>query len=182
MGIGLSLPAEAARAGAAAATLLLLAAGLWYFAALRARVGTRRALALATLRVAALALVLVLLAGPRQVLRRLQRERRPVSVLVDTSLSMGLHGGLEPTRLERVRSFLASADFRGLGEEFTPGYQAFSTSLVPIAPAALPALRADGARTDIEGAIREATAGGSSVPVILFTDGGHAAAGRAAGT
>ena len=78
MGFGLTLPAEAVRGWAAAALLLLLAAALWQFLSLRARVGIPRAIALAALRTAAVSLVLVLLAGPRQVLRSVSRESRPV--------------------------------------------------------------------------------------------------------
>jgi uncharacterized membrane protein len=182
MGFGLTLPAEVARAWAAGALLLLLATALWQFFSLRARVGIPRAAALAALRTAAVALVLVLLAGPRQVLRSVSRESRPVSVLVDTSLSMGLRGGLEQTRLERVRAFLASGDFRGLGDEFTPSYDAFSTTLRRVGPDGLDALRPDGARTDLEGALREADARGGGAAVIVFTDGGHTLPGRAAGS
>jgi uncharacterized membrane protein len=181
MGIGLSLPAEVARVWAAAALLLLLAAGLWQFFALRTRVGSARAAALAALRTGALALVLVLLAGPRRVIRSVQPESRPVSVLVDSSLSMGLRGGLEQSRLERVRTFLASEGFRNLGDEFTPSYDAFSTSLTRVGGDALATLRADGARTDLEGALREADTRGGSAAIIVFTDGGHGAPGRAAG-
>ncbi|HEY5998463.1 MAG TPA: hypothetical protein VI078_04080, partial [bacterium] len=157
----LSFPTEIARAWAAGALLLLAAVALWQFLALRTRVAVPRALALAVLRAAALALVLVLLAGPRRVLRSVSRESRPVAVLVDTSQSMGLRGGLEGTRLDRVRSFLGSEDFKALAGEFPPRFMAFAAAAAPVPPDGLGALRADGPRTDIAGAVSAAGGAGA---------------------
>lgn len=163
----------------AAAAVAVAVLGIWHYRALRSRVSARKALVLAGLRCAAVAIVLVLLAGPRLSFRAAHRASRPITVAVDTSRSMGLSGGLEGSRLERVRGFLQSADFRRVAAAYVTGYAAFSESLKPLAMDGIAGLTADGPRTDLARAVREAAASGAPAAVVLFTDGGHGGTGTA---
>ncbi len=160
---------------AAASAVALAFFSLWHYAALRSRVSARRAAALALLRGAAIALVLVLLAGPRVVHQTFQRVRRPIVVAIDTSRSMGFHGGLELSRLDRVREFLQTAEYRRSAAGFVTGLYSFSDSLAPVAPDGVGALLPEGSRTDLSGALRQAGSTGEPAAIVLFTDGGHAA-------
>ncbi len=135
-----------------AAAFLLAAFALWHFAALRSRIPIPRALALTLLRGAAVTLVLVLITGPSLIQRTFNPVRRPLAVVVDTSRSMGLHGGLERTRLDRVRDFLETREFRRVAAGFVPAYFSISDSLSPITRDGIRALQATGPRTDLPSA------------------------------
>lgn len=161
------------------AAVLIAVFALWHYAALRTRVALPKALLLTFLRSGALALVLGLIAGPRVVQRIIHRVRRPISVVIDTSRSMALRGGLELSRLDRVREFVQGDEFRRLAAEYDLGYLAFSESLAPIAPGGLGALQADGIRTDLAAALAEVGGAGGPAAVVVFTDGGHDAGGGA---
>ncbi len=146
---------------------------------LRSRVPVPRALILTLLRGTAVALVLALIAGPRVVRRTFNPVRRPLAVAVDTSRSMGLRGGLERSRLDRVRDFLETGEFSRVAAGFVTGYFSISESLKPLTREGIAALRPDGARTDLAGALRVAGGTGEPAALVLFTDGGHGAADRA---
>jgi hypothetical protein len=161
------------------AAILLAVLALWQYTALRSRIPVAKALLLTVLRCASIALVLVLLAGPRIVRRTFNRVRRPIAVAVDTSRSMGLRGGLASTRLDRARDFLQSREYRDVASGFVAGHFSFAESVAPVAPEGIGALRPDGPRTDLAGALREAGAAGSPAAVVLFTDGGHGTGARA---
>lgn len=168
-----------ARYWVVAAATLLAAFVAWHYVALRSRVAVPRALLLPLLRGAAVALVLVLIAGPRVVQRTLNPVRRPLTVAVDTSRSMGLRGGLERTRLDRVRDFLEAREFRRVTAGFVPGYFSISDSLAAITRDEIRALQPDQPRTDLASALRATGGAGEPAAVVLFTDGGHGALGRA---
>jgi len=179
MGVGDSFSGGAARVFIVAAAAILALLALWHYAAVRSRVSVAKALLLTVLRCAAVALVLVLIAGPRMVRRTLHPVRRSLNVAVDVSRSMGLRGGLESSRLERVRTFLQGAEFRRVAGGFVAGYFSFADSLAPVAPDGIGKLRPEGPRTDLAGAIREAANTGKPAAVVLFTDGGHGSGGSA---
>lgn len=162
----------------AAAAAGLAAFCVWHYRSLRTRVSVPRALLLTLLRGAAVAAVLVLIAGPRVLRPARHPVRRPLVVAVDTSRSMGLRGGLERSRLERVRDFVASKEFGRVADGFVTTYASVSESLQPVDRDGLAALEPGGPRTDLAGALR-AAAGGNPAAIVLLTDGGHAAAGRA---
>lgn len=180
MGFGSAFGGVAAQLWAVAAAAALAVFALWHYAALRSRVSARKAAFLTVLRSAAIALVLVLIAGPRVVLQTFHRVRRPIAVAIDTSRSMALRGGLERSRLDRVRDFLDTAEYRRSAAGFVSGYFSFSESLAPVAPDGIGALVPEGPRTDIAGAVRQAGGSGEPAAVVLFTDGGHGAGERAA--
>lgn len=173
MAFGDGLNGGSALLWAAGASILLLAFAIWHYAALRVRVSVPKALILVALRTGTVALVLVLIAGPRVVQRTLHPVRRPIVVAVDTSRSMGLRGGLDRTRLERVRDFLQTKEFSRAAAGFAPAYFSFSEALQTVAPDGIEALRPEGARTDLHRALREAGLAGQPAAVVLFTDGGH---------
>ena len=114
--------------------------------------------------------------GPRVVRRTLHPVRRPLAVAVDTSRSMGLLGGLERSRLDRVQGFLESGSSAGSRRGSSPGTSRSAESLSPLARDGIggaPARRA--AHRPGRGAAgrrrhREPAA------LVLFTDGGHGAA------
>jgi uncharacterized membrane protein len=178
-GIVETLTGGGARLLAAGAALLLAVLALWQYTALRSRVPAAKALLLTMLRCASVAMIFVLLAGPRVVRRTFSAVRRPIAVAVDTSRSMGLHGGLESTRLDRVRDFLQSREFRDVASGFAAGYFSFAESLAPVAPEGIGTLRPDGPRTDLAGALQEAGSAGDPAAVVLFTDAGHGTGARA---
>ena len=164
---------------AAAAATLLAVFAIWHYLALRSRVPVGRALALVSLRCTAIAVVLVLIAGPRVVRRTFQRVRRPLAVAVDTSRSMALHGGLEHSRLDRVRDFLESGAFSRIAAGFATEYFSFAESLAPVARNGIVSLLPEGPRTDLAGALRGAGGIGAPAAIVLFTDGGHRVSGQA---
>ncbi len=164
---------------AAAAAAFIAAFGLWYFFSLRSRVSGARAALIALLRCVSLALVLVLIAGPRIVRRAIHPVRRPLTIAVDASRSMGLRGGLERSRLERVRDFLQTGEFDRSIAGFVPGYFSVAESFSPLTREGLEGLRPEGPRTDLAGALRVAGGTGEPAAVVVFTDGGHGAGARA---
>lgn len=159
--------------GAAAA--LLCAVAVWQYFALRTRVARAPAILLTALRVAALALVLLIITGPQVVRRTLQHVRRPIAVAVDTSRSMSLRGGLDRTRLERVQDFLDSGEFRRFAGDYLPKYFSVADGATEIPGTAVAGLAAAGVRTDLDGAIDGIA---RQMPedlalTILYSDGGH---------
>jgi len=170
---------SAAPLWAAAAATLLALFSIWHYFSLRSRVSASRALVLTLLRSTAVALVLVLIAGPRVVQRTFNPVRRQLAVAVDTSRSMGLRGGLEGSRLDRVRDFLEAGEFRRVAAGFVTGYFSISESLSPLTYDGLAALQPEGARTDLTGALRGVGGTGEPAALVLFTDGGHGATARA---
>jgi len=170
---GYSLPV------AAAAILLLSLFSLWNFLSLRTRVAAPRALALTLLRGSALALVLVLIAGPRLLRRSFSAPSRPLAVVVDDSRSMGLRGGLERPRFDRVLAFLESGTFNRVLAGFLPAYFTVDDSLTPITRDRLRGQAPAGPRTDLAGALGRGDGVGTAAAIVLFTDGGHDTADRA---
>jgi len=179
MALGETFSGSAVQVWAAAATALLIAFAGWHFAALRSRVALPRALLLTFLRGASIALVLVLIAGPRLIQRTFNPIRRPLAIAIDTSRSMGLRGGLQVSRLDRVRTFLETDDFRRVAAAFLPEYFSVAGSVAPVAREGIVALQPSGQRTDLAGALRAAVSPREPAAVVLFTDGGHGAGGRA---
>jgi len=180
MVVGDAFSGGAAQLRAVAAAALLAGFSVWHYGALRSRVSSRRALVLTLLRGTAIALVLVLIAGPRFVQRTFNPVRRPLAVAIDISRSMGLRGGLDRTRLDRVRDFLESREFGKFAAGFVPGYFTVSESLSPISRDGIGALQPAGPRTDLVAALRGVDGTGAPAALVLFTDGGHGGAGRAA--
>lgn len=175
MTLGEAFSGNGAQYGAAAAIALLAAFCVWHFVSLRSRVSRPRALLITLLRGAALALVLVLIAGPRVVRQTLQPVHRPLAVVIDTSRSMGLRGGLEHSRLERVQGFLNTGAFNRSTAKYVAGYFSAAESLRPLTREGIGALRSEGPRTDLAGALLAAGGTGEPAAVVLFTDGGHSA-------
>jgi uncharacterized membrane protein len=161
---------------AAAAALLLAAVAAWQYLALRTRVPPGRALLLAGLRSAALGLVLLAVLGPQLVRRALRQVRRPLGVAIDVSRSMGLKGGQEGTRLERVQRFLAGTEFARISADYLPEYVAFADTATKVAPGGLRGLAPTGSGTDLPGALALASSQAvSPAALLVFSDGGHEA-------
>jgi len=179
MVVGDAFSGGTAQIWAAAAAALLGVFAVWHYVSLRSRVSVPRSLVLTLLRSTAIALVLVLIAGPRFAQRTFNPVRRPLAVAIDTSRSMGLRGGLERSRLDRVRDFLEAGEFRRVAAGFVAGYFSVSESLSPLSRDGIAALKPDGGRTDLAGALRRADGTGEPAALVLFTDGGHGAAVRA---
>ena len=148
---------------------------------LKPRLGPYRSSLLVALRGSVYGLLIFFLLGPGLVEQRVTRLRRPLTVLVDTSQSMGLpasagagtSGVKSLSRLDTVKDALSAgqvSSIQKLAQRYDLSLYQFGANLEPLTPAMLPQLEAKGKGTRLLEALREAgqkqTAG-----VIVFSDG-----------
>lgn len=151
------------------------------FFGLRRRLPLGQTIFLTALRAAVYASLIFFLFGPALIDRKTTKLRRPLTVLIDSSQSMGFpadatSGDGKPTsRLELVRQKLtggAEPLIHRLARDFDLRLARFGTSVEPIAPASLGAMPANDPGTRllelIQTAARDSAAQSA---IIVFSDG-----------
>jgi uncharacterized membrane protein len=164
----------------AAAVVGATALAVFQFFALRSKLGRRKGLLLASLRVAVYVLVVFFLLAPTLRFRDVRRARLPLTMLIDDSGSMGFpatfaapsHEGGE-TRLAAVKRVLLGGE-DPLIDRLARGYDLrffrFDSRLEPLARDAVGRLSARGEGTRLFQALADAQRDGSA-GIVLFTDG-----------
>jgi uncharacterized membrane protein len=158
--------------------LIAISCGLLvYFLYLRPgyRINTQIKWGLIALRATLLALLLILLMRPVVVVPSIIPKSTSVAVLADDSRSMQLEDEKNRSRIEAARGILSTNDpfARGLDAKFKVKLYSFSTATTKIKDAA--ELKAQGAATDLAGALNEAVkdaTGNALSAVVLVSDGG----------
>jgi uncharacterized membrane protein len=158
--------------------LIAIAFGvLVYFLYLRPgyRINTQIKWGLIALRATLLALLLILLMRPVVVVPSIIPKSTSVAVLADDSRSMQLEDEKNRSRIEAAKGILSSNDpfARGLDAKFKVKLYSFSTATSKIKDAG--ELKAQGAATDLAGALNEAvkdSTGNALSAVVLVSDGG----------
>jgi uncharacterized membrane protein len=158
--------------------LIAIAFGvLVYFLYLRPgyRLNTQFKWGLIALRATLLALLLILLMRPVVVVPSIIPKSTSVAVLADDSRSMQLEDEKNRSRIEAARGILSANDTfaRGLDAKFKVKLYGFSTATAKIKDAG--ELKAQGAATDLAGALNEAvkdSTGNALSAVVLVSDGG----------
>jgi len=142
----------------------------------RTRLSSRSLTGLITLRILFLLLLAFLLLQPVIVVPSIVPRSSYVAVLVDDSRSMQLKdeaGG--QSRLEALKSTILAPEspfLRRLDEKFKTNFYGFSDRAVRVADSG--ALFAEGARTDLSGAIQDAVKNSTGMPlsaIVVMTDG-----------
>lgn len=149
---------------------------------LKSRLGPYRRSLLVALRGLVYGLLIFFLLGPGLVEQQTTRLRRPLTILVDVSQSMGLPAGARAansgakasrSRLDIVKEALSAGEvssIQKLAQHYDLSLYQFGTNLEPITPAMLSQLEARGKGTRLLESLREAgqkQTGG----VIVFSDG-----------
>jgi uncharacterized membrane protein len=161
--------------------LIALAAGalaaLVYFLYIRPgyRINSQSKWGLIALRVGLLALLTIMLMQPVVVVPSVIPKSTGVAVLADNSRSMQLTDENYRSRLEAAKELLKPGEkfARGLDEKFKVNLYGFSTTANKIKDAS--EMNADGAATDLAGALGEAVkdSGASALSaIVLVSDGG----------
>lgn len=166
--------------------ILLVALGasallVYQFMGLRQRLGARQTSVLVSLRGVVYALLIFFLLSPGFFEKRVTKLRRPLTVLLDTSLSMALtagpKGGQNETggksRIELVKQKLTEGEeplLQKIARDYDVRVYQFGTDIEPIAPASLPRLAARGKGSRLLQALHEAGRD-SAAGIILFSDG-----------
>lgn len=155
--------------------VLMLLALLWQFTSLRSRYSWQLALVLTAVRFVALGAVLFFILEPALLRQRREKYKPTLAVAIDNSQSMGLKGGGEETRLERIKAFLSSSGFRDVAEGYFTEYYQFSEGAQPLHQDDIEGVEATGRWTDLDGSLRSIQErGAASVgALIVLTDGGH---------
>lgn len=153
------------------------------FLSLRQRLGPYRGSLLVSLRGLVFGLLVFFLLSPGLVEKRVGKLRRPLTLLVDTSQSMGFPARSEPgqdgkkgqSRLDLVKERLLEGKeplLKRLAQDYDLRLFQFGTGLEAVAPGSLPQLSANGKGTRLLEAVQEAgRAAGNQAGVILFSDG-----------
>ncbi|HEU4341668.1 MAG TPA: glutamine amidotransferase [Candidatus Binatia bacterium] len=153
------------------------------FVGLRQRLTLSQSSVLVCLRAVVYGLLIFFLFGPALVETRVLKLRRPLTVLVDSSQSMDFpatpkadsSGQPQTSRIELVREKLAGGKeplLEKLSRDYDLRLFRFGTSLEPIAPAALPQLKAQDEGTRLLEILRSAAQqGGAQSAILLFSDG-----------
>jgi uncharacterized membrane protein len=163
-------------AGAAAAALLV-----YQFFGLRQRLSALQSALLVLLRLCVYAVLIFFLFGPAFVDERVTHVRRPLTVLIDNSESMGFPAAARPTtsagksRLDAVREKLTGggeALIQKLNREYDLKVFRFGTGIEPIAPDSVAQLEPhdQGSRL-IELLQNAAKDAGAQSGILLFSDG-----------
>jgi uncharacterized membrane protein len=148
---------------------------------LKQRLSIQKSCLLIFLRGCVYALLIFFLLSPGLVERRVTKLRRPLTILLDTSQSMGLPSSPEQgqdqkqgkSRLELVKEKLSQGKehlIERLARNYDLRWYQFSTSLEPIGPGALSRLTAQGKGTRLLEILREAGRE-AGAGIILFSDG-----------
>jgi uncharacterized membrane protein len=150
---------------------------LVYFLYIRAgyRINSKSKWGLIALRASLLALLLILLMRPVVVVPSIIPKSTSVAVLGDDSRSMQLADENNRSRIEAAKEILSSNHqfARGLNDKFKVNLYGFSKGATKIKDAT--ELKAEGAATDLAGALREAvkdSTGTALSAVVLISDGG----------
>ncbi len=148
----------------------------------KARAGSRRDIALlASLRIAALALLLLALARPTLLVPTVVPQRNFLGILIDDSRSMGIADKDATARSDFIEWAFGSPDstiYRQLAERFLLRFYSFSSDAERID--GFDQLAFEGAQTDLAAALDRARRDLAAVPVaglILLTDGADNAEG-----
>jgi uncharacterized membrane protein len=158
--------------------LIALAIGLLiYFLYIRPgyRINSGSRWGLIILRASLLALLLIMLMRPVVVVPSIIPKSTGVAILADDSRSMQLEDENNRSRIDAAKEILSSNHqfARGLDSKFTVNLYGFSTAATRIKDSN--ELKADGAATDLSGALREAvkdSTGSALSAVVLVSDGG----------
>lgn len=148
---------------------------------LKQRLSIQKSCLLIFLRGCVYALLIFFLLSPGLVERRVTKLRRPLTILLDTSQSMGLPSSPEQgqdqkqgkSRLELVKEKLSEGKehlIERLARNYDLRWYQFSTSLEPIGPGALSRLTPQGKGTRLLEILREAGRE-AGAGIILFSDG-----------
>ncbi len=153
------------------------------FFSLRERLSLGQSSLLVFLRACVYSLLVFYLFGPALVEKRVAKLRRPLTLLVDSSQSMGFpaaaktvqDGQPAKSRLDLVRERLSGGKdplIQELSRDYDLHLYRFGTALEPIAPASIPELKAQDQGTRLlevlQAAAREA---GDQSGILLFSDG-----------
>ena len=167
----------------ALAALLVGALLVQQFVSLKRRLPLSRSSVLVFLRSCVYALLIFFLLGPALVNTRVTRLRRPLTVFIDTSQSMGFpasakavpQGGGAKSRLDAVREKLSdpkTALLQKLSENYDLRLFRFGTAAEPIAPASLAGLRAQDHGTRLLELLQSAARSADApAGIIVFSDG-----------
>jgi len=168
--------------------ILLIALGtlallVYQFLSLKQRLSTLQSWLLISLRGLVYALLIFFLFSPGLVERRVTKLRRPLTLLLDTSQSMGFpaspdqsqDGRPGKSRMDLVKEKLLEGKeplIQRLARDYDLRLYQFGTSLETIGPASLPQLAAQGRGSRLFEALREAGRdAGTQGGIILFSDG-----------
>jgi uncharacterized membrane protein len=165
------------------AVLATLALLVYQFLDLRRRLSLSQSAFLTLLRATVYALLIFFLLGPAWVEKRATKLRRPLTVLIDSSQSMGFpakvngsaDGKASKSRLESIKErLLAGKDplIQRLNREYDLKLFKLGTTLEPIAPSSLAQLTAqDGGTRLVELVQAAAKETSGQAGVIVFSDG-----------
>ena len=143
------------------------------------RTSRRARLGLTALRFGAYLLVLVMLLNPALLIQKVMMILPQLAVLVDTSGSMGLNAGGEPTRLQGVVKYLHDEQrsaLDNLAERYDIALYQFDDAVRMLPREDLPQVQPGGQRTDLIGAVTQVLDDSRSAPpagVLLLSDGVH---------
>ena len=143
------------------------------------RTSRRARLGLTALRFGAYLLVLAMLLNPALLIQKVMMILPQLAVLVDTSGSMGLNAGGEPTRLQGVVNYLHDEQrsaLDNLAERYDIALYQFDDAVRMLPREDLPQVQPGGQRTDLIGAVTQVLDDSRSAPpagVLLFSDGVH---------
>ncbi|MEK6613498.1 MAG: vWA domain-containing protein, partial [Candidatus Binatota bacterium] len=168
--------------------ILLIALGalallIHQFLAFRQRLSPRQSWLLISLRGFVYALLLFFLLSPGLVEKRVTRLRRPLTVILDSSQSMGFpassnqsrDGRQGQSRLDLAKEKLLEGKeplMQKLAQNYDLRLYQFNTRLEALGPASLRQLAAQGKGTRLIEALKEAGRdGGAQAGIILFSDG-----------
>jgi len=168
--------------------ILLIALGalallIHQFLAFRQRLSPRQSWLLISLRGFVYALMLFFLLSPGLVEKRVTRLRRPLTVILDSSQSMGFpassnqsrDGRPGQSRLDLAKEKLLEGKeplMQKLAQNYDLRLYQFNTRLEALGPASLRQLAAQGKGTRLIEALKEAGRdGGAQAGIILFSDG-----------
>jgi uncharacterized membrane protein len=154
---------------------------VYQFLGLRQRLSLRQTCVLVSLRGLVYTLLIFFLLSPGFFEKRVTKLRRPLTVLLDTSLSMALPAAPKQgqnetggkSRIELVKQKLMEGQeplLQKITRDYDARYYQFGTDIQPISPASLPGLGAQGKGSRLFQALQEAGRD-SPAGIILFSDG-----------
>jgi len=164
-------------------TIAIAALLLLQFRGLRQRLPLGQTIFLAFMRAVVYAGLIFFLFGPALIDRKTTKLRRPLTVLIDSSQSMGFPADpnapvgekTPPSRLDAVREKLTSGKeplIEKLNRDYDLRIARFGTSMEPIAPGSLAGIRAQDRGTRLIELLQAAARDGAAQSAILvFSDG-----------
>ena len=164
-------------------TVAVVALLVQQFLALRQRLSLGRSACLTLLRACVYAALVFFLFGPALIDRRTTKLRRPLTLLIDSSQSMAFPADAKAaaaaessvSRLDLVREKLtggAEPLIQKLSRDYDLRIERFGTSLEPIAPGSLAAMRAQDPGTRLLELLQaSARNGAAQSAIVVFSDG-----------